>query len=268
MVHDSQSGNEADDPLLLDRRTCLRFVGLTAAGAVATTEAGSVTAATSSSGYGEAGYSEGEYGGSSTESALAVSTAAATNTTESIATLDGELTDLGGASSVDVAFEYRVSGSNTWTTTGAQSLTTTGTFSVDVDDLTSATEYEFRATASASDGDTTTGGVLSFTTETTASPPAVDQFDASESGSPNPHAEISVDWAVSDPDADLRSVGIVVRDPQGELVRSVENSVSGATASGSEAFKIKQGGGTTYDCTITVTDSQSHSTTSTESVSS
>lgn len=105
------------------------------------------------------------------------------------------------------------------------------------------------------------------TTGSDSQPPTIDQFDVSERGSPNPHAEIDVDWEVSDADGDLDSVEIVVTDESGSRVDSSTTSVSGSSAAGSEYFKIKRGGGATYDCTLTVTDAASQSASETKRVS-
>nr|WP_274322959.1 hypothetical protein [Halosimplex aquaticum] len=93
-----------------------------------------------------------------------VSTGSASSVDASSATLSGSLDDLGGASSADVSFEYRESGASSWNATSAQTLSSSGSVSTDVSGLSSGTSYEFRVTASASDGDSATGSVSSFTT--------------------------------------------------------------------------------------------------------
>ncbi|MDX1746385.1 MAG: hypothetical protein R3324_10650, partial [Halobacteriales archaeon] len=104
-------------------------------------------------------------GSSDTDTSVAVSTGNA-NAGATSSTLNGSLDDLGGASSADVSFEYRQTGSSSWTTTATRTLSSTGSFSQDVSDLSSGTEYEFRAAADASDGDTDTGTTATFTTDT------------------------------------------------------------------------------------------------------
>lgn len=113
-----------------------------------------------------------------------------------------------------------------------------------------------------------TATTRTFTTQSrsTGSPPSIDSFGVSESGSPNPHAEISASWRVSDADADLQTVDVTVADATGTTVESATTDASGRSASGSESFKIKHGGGMVYDCTLTVTDAEGRTASRTESV--
>ncbi|WP_436923363.1 S8 family serine peptidase [Halosimplex amylolyticum] len=210
----------------------------------------------------------GDSGGGDTS--VAVSTGSASNVGDTSATLSGSLDDLGGASSADCYFEYRESGASSWTATSSQTRSSTGSYSQDVSGLSSGTDYEFRAVADASDGDSDSGTSATFTTSggTGDNAPVVDSYSVTEAGSPNPHAEITADWAVSDADGDLDSVVVEVFDPSGAVVDSATSNVSGSSASGSDSFKIKQGGGTTYDVTLTVTDAAGNSTSETQSVSS
>ncbi|WP_123536025.1 S8 family peptidase [Halosimplex salinum] len=203
------------------------------------------------------------------DTSVAVSTGSASNVGDTTATLSGSLDDLGGASSSDCYFEYRESGASSWTATSAQTLSATGSYSEDVSGLSGGTDYEFRAVADASDGDTDTGTTTSFTTSggTSSSAPVIDSYSVTEAGSPNPHAEITADWAVSDADGDLDSVVVEVVDSGGSVVDSSTTNVSGSSASGSDTFKIKQGGGATYDVVLTVTDAAGNSTSETQSVS-
>ena len=183
------------------------------------------------------------------------------------ATLNGSVTDLGNASSAEVSFEYRETESSSWTTTSTQSLSSTGSFSETVTSLTSGTDYEFRAVALASDGDTDTGSSVTFTTTTIANDPVIERFSVSEAGSPNPHAEITVVWDVADADGDLASVEIDVSDSDG-TVQNVTWTLSGTTASDTDSFKIKHGGGKVYDVTLRVQDSAGNAVSDTKSVSS
>jgi hypothetical protein len=191
---------------------------------------------------------------SSGDTSVAVSTDAATDVGETSATLNGSLSDLGGASSADVAFEYREAGASSWSTTAAQTLSSTGGFSESVSGLSGGTDYEYRATAEASDGDTSTGSTATFTTSSADVPPTVESYAVSEAGSPNPHAEITAEWTVSDAGGDLASVVVEVFDSEGTLAADARTDVSGSSASGSDEFKIRHADGQTFDVTLTVTD--------------
>lgn len=200
------------------------------------------------------------------EHLVSVSTDGATNVGETSATIEGSLTDLGNADSAEVSFEYRDAGSSTWEATATQALTATGGFSETVTGLASDADYEFRAHAVASDGDTATGNSVGFTTAVAESDPAIETFDISEAGSPNPHAEIDVDWAVSDADGDLSTVSVQVDDADGAMVRFSRTAVGGASASGSESYKIKKGGGEVYDVTLRVKEDAGSGVSETKSV--
>jgi len=81
------------------------------------------------------------------------------------ATLNGNLTSLGSAASVDVYFEYR-QGSDPWTSTTPQLKETTGTFSQYISVSYADTIYEFKAIVEYEDGTTQTveGSALTFET--------------------------------------------------------------------------------------------------------
>ena len=198
---------------------------------------------------------------------VAVSTESATSVGETAATLNGSVTDLGNASSADTYFEYRAADVSSWTSTSVQTLTSTGSFSASVTGLDDGAEYEFRAAAEASDGDTDTGDLTAFTTVIAESDPVIDSFGVSEAGSPNPHAQISADWAVSDADGNLSAVTVSVSDTNGTTVRSRSTSVSGESAAGSDSFKIKHNDSDVYDVTLSVEDDSGASTSETRSVS-
>mgnify|MGYP003835955859 CR=1 FL=1 len=201
-----------------------------------------------------------------TDDNVAVDTEPATDVTDSSATLQGVLNDLGGADSADVSFEWRVAGTNDATETSTQTLTATGRFSEGISGLSSDTFYEYRALATASDGDVDASAWSSFKTEQGSDEaPVVDSFSVSEAGSPNPHAKITADWVVSDVDGDLDSVVVEVLDG-GSVVDSATTQVSGGSASGTDVFEIKHGGGTTYDVELTVTDESGLTATETRTV--
>ncbi|GAA5053099.1 hypothetical protein GCM10025751_30000 [Haladaptatus pallidirubidus] len=93
-----------------------------------------------------------------------VSTDESSDVTASSATLNGKLTDLGGAESAECYFEYREVPTESWTATESTTLTETGEFSVDIGGLTSRRYYEVRAVADTSDGDSATGSTLTLGT--------------------------------------------------------------------------------------------------------
>lgn len=198
-----------------------------------------------------------------------VSTESATDVSDAAATLHGLLADLGGASSVDVYFEYGPASQSLTNRTAPNTRSSTGNFSANLSRLDSGTEYGFRAVAEASDGTTDTGTVKMFTMGSGANgTPTVDAYSVTETGEPNPHAEMTVDWTVSDPDGDLSSVEIEVFNNAGLLVDSATANVSGSSASGSDRFKIKHGGRTVYTVDITVIDGRGNRTSRSQQVSS
>jgi hypothetical protein len=201
---------------------------------------------------------------------VAVSTASPSAVGETNATLEGTLGDLGGASSADVAFEYRETGGDTWSTTPPETLGSPGAFSAPVDGLTPATEYELRSVAEASDGDTDSGSVVVFTTQSetvTNTDPVVDRYAVTEAGSPNPHADINVEWDVSDADGDLSQVLVQVRDSTGVVVDASRSRVSGETASNVDYFQIKKARGESFEVSISVTDAAGNEVTASRTVS-
>lgn len=207
----------------------------------------------SSNGYGEGSFGNGGYGGT-TDTSVSVSTDSASDITDSSATLNGSLDDLGGATSADCYFEWRKGAASSWDTTSVQSLTSTLVFSEELTGLTSETDYEFRAIAVADDGSTDTGSTMAFSTQSGEARPTIDKYRVSEAGSPNPHAEITADWHVSDINGNLATVTLRLYDTAGRPVDARSYSVSGSTATGTDSFKIKHADGKTYDVKLVVSD--------------
>jgi phosphodiesterase/alkaline phosphatase D-like protein len=116
----------------------------------------------------------------STELPLSVTTLPASSITTTTATLNGNLTGLGSASSAQVSFQWGLTTSYGNTTT-AQTRTGTGGFSFALSGLSPQTTYHFRARAV---GDSTVYGPdIAFTTATPATtPPAVTTGDAGDVG--------------------------------------------------------------------------------------
>jgi len=190
-----------------------------------------------------------------------------TSVTESEATLHGTLEDLGRASLADVSFQYREPGASSWNATAAETLSSTGTFQRTVDGLSTDTEYEYRAVASASNGDVDTGTAVAFTTSSSrSSGPSIDSYEVNESGSPNPHADITAEWSVSDSDGDLSWVLVQVIDSDGYVVDASKSNVSGSSVADVDYFKIKNVDGQTFDVQVMVEDATSNSASATKSV--
>ncbi|MFC2044632.1 S8 family serine peptidase, partial [Chloroflexota bacterium] len=107
--------------------------------------------------------------------APSVITNAATNITTTSATVSGNLTDLGSATTANVLFEYGTDTSYGSTTT-AETMTGTGTFNANLIGLTPNTTYHFRAKADSGIHGIATGADISFTTPPI--PPAVTTYAA------------------------------------------------------------------------------------------
>jgi hypothetical protein len=102
-----------------------------------------------------------------------VTTAAASEIADTTATLNGSLTSLGSATSVQVSFDWGATTSY-GTSTAAQTMTATGTFTASLTGLTAGTTYHYRAKA-ASGSTTVNGSDMTFATSTgtaTTAPPA------------------------------------------------------------------------------------------------
>ena len=106
----------------------------------------------------------------------AVTTNDSTNITDTGATLKGNLTSLGTATSVAVSFEWGTTTSYGNETT-TQTMTTTGAFSANLTGLNPHTTYYF--TTKAVDGGTNYGAKFSFQTKAASAPPPSDQDGSS-----------------------------------------------------------------------------------------
>lgn len=210
-------------------------------------------------GYGAGGYGEGGYGGTEEDGddepvAPSVVTDPATDVTDSSATLNGTVTDLGDAEAINLWFEYREAGSDTWFATEEQQVTAEASYSETVEDLASETEYEYRVLAS-SDVGTAMGETRSFVTDAVdIGEPTIESLQATDTSPPNPHVDLEVEWSVSHPDDALEEVRIVVRNDNDRLIDGATVTVDGSSASGLEAFRIHHGSGETYVVTLTVSD--------------
>ncbi|WP_257299761.1 S8 family serine peptidase [Haloarchaeobius sp. FL176] len=125
-------------------------------------------------------------------------------------------------------------------------------------------DHAVSATATDSAGNTSSSSIT-VTTDNSSSgstAPAIDQFGISNRSNGG-WARFEVNWAVSDADGDLASVGLVL--DQNGTADSASASVSGASASGSTRLQEKKGSGS-YDITLTVTDAAGNTTSQTKTV--
>lgn len=104
-----------------------------------------------------------------------VDTDGSSNIGDNSATLEGTLVELDDAASADVNFEYRETGASSFQATTLQTLSSEQAYTEDVTGLSAGTDYEFRANGEASDGDTDTGVLLTFTT--TGSANVIENFE-------------------------------------------------------------------------------------------
>ncbi len=109
-----------------------------------------------------------------------VSTGSVSNVGATSVTLSASLASLGNASTADVSFEYRESDATSWNSSETQTLSSSGSFEIEVSKLTNETDYEYRAVANASDGDTDTGFVETVTTRPPDTQPVVSTETASD----------------------------------------------------------------------------------------
>jgi len=100
-----------------------------------------------------------------------VSTSGATAITSSSATLNGQLTGMGSASTANVSFEWGLDQDNLSISTVPQSLTAPAGFNAGLSNLNPNTTYYFRAKGDGGTGGTAYGAIMSFTTATV--PPSV-----------------------------------------------------------------------------------------------
>ncbi|MFW6141973.1 MAG: InlB B-repeat-containing protein [Candidatus Saliniplasma sp.] len=106
---------------------------------------------------------EGEILTFKTEATLNIETDIVSSITSSSASLTGEINDMADESSVDAYFDYRKNGTDSWSSTSSQSISSTGEFSIDVSGLDRWTEYEYKAIVD-NGTDTTEGSIKTFRT--------------------------------------------------------------------------------------------------------
>jgi len=200
------------------RRTYLKLAATGAFGVAATAAGSGGTVAAMSTGYGAGGYGTVAYGGSEeTDTDPSASAADPRNVGRTEATLAGAVSSFGGASSATVRFEYRATNASGWTATPEQSLSETGSFSESITGLEPATEYEFRVSVTASDGDTARSSSRTFET---------DRHSLVIDGSPSPDAFNEYSFSVSDSVEKSANLGSI-QDSDTISGRSVSGKVLG-----------------------------------------
>ena len=197
---------------------------------------------------------------------VSVETSDASGVGETTATVNGNLEELDGTDAADVYFEWGESG-NLSNSTSTQSLSSADSFDEELSNLSSGTEYEFRAVAEAN-GESDTGTTLSFTTDeeddgddpVDPSDPVIEEFDVTTRSS-GPWARANVDWTVSDEDGDLDTVTSELLDSNGNILDSETTNISGSSASGEHEVRTRDN---PAEVRLTVTDGAGNETSQTQ----
>ena len=197
-----------------------------------------------------------------------VETLGASVVTESRAILEGELTDLGGADSVEVWFEWadneNLEGAQE---TDRQTLEETGTYENTLDGLEPETTYYFKAVAENEAG-IDKGEVVDFTTqeEKELAEPEIITFEI-DTRTTGPWNWADVEWEVYQDDGALNKVisELLVLDNDGKVVEVLDKettSVSGESASGEHNLRTRRDDANAVR--LTVTDTEEQNTTETK----
>ena len=251
----------------MGRRGYLGLLG----GGVGAALLGSDSVSAESAGYGAGEYGLGEYGGTESESddspsqppeesdddadedSLPDVLTVSADPEPSAATLSGLIWTLGDADSASAYFEYRAVDTEEWAETDASTQSTWGTFTRTVTDLEPATAYEYRAVAAVGD-DASVGKTQTFQTlAADQSAPSVDKLSITDVSSTDSDLELLVDWEVSDPDGDLKTVSVLISDGDSTLEWH-DIPASGSTAHGSQALSVAADDEKTYKITVAVTN--------------
>ena len=122
-----------------------------------------------------------------------VSTEPVTDVRATSATLNAELTDLGGAESASCYFEYREVPTERWKRTDSRQLSSSGSFSIELSRLTSRRYYQVRAVVNTSDGDSFTSPPFTFGT------PSFSRGDGGQWDGPRSKSHFEPDDGFADP---------------------------------------------------------------------
>lgn len=185
----------------------------------------------------------------------------ANETTVDSATLNGDLSDLGGSNEVTVWFEYRPAGTDAWSVAGERTLSEPGEFSRVVSGLEAGTEYDHRTVAQG-DAGPIDGGILQFDTLAAPEPssaPSIDRFDVTDQ-SDSTWTRFDVDWSVADAENDLDAV-VTTLEYGGRTVAAKSTRVNGDSASYTHVLRVR---GAVDTVRLSVNDSSNE--TATESV--
>ncbi|AGB36140.1 S8 family serine peptidase [Natronococcus occultus] len=167
----------------------------------------------------------------------------------------GELEGLADEA-VEVGFEWREAGDDSWTATDDAEREGIGEFEDDVSGLEAETAYEVRAVA-AGDGETATGEALSIETDPEPGVPEIERLEASDDSSQQ-FVSASVEWTVTDRDGDLAELTSELRyADETTVLHGVTSELEDGEESGSHALRNTdrvEGAGEEYEVTITASD--------------
>lgn len=232
------TGDTGDSNVPFTRRRYLGVLGTaTAAVAVGATQRGSAN----DTAYGNSGYGTDAYGGSeSADPSLGVSTVGSTDVGATSATLLGELTGMADVDSASVYFEWSPSNEYITDETAEQTVESTGQFEAMLSELSSDTDYEFRAVAAA-DGTVVTGTTKSFRTpsqERTESTPNIEYLTSADvSNHRNPHVDAQLEWKATIDESEIYAAVLTLSDQSGVL-ESWQYDLSGQTADATETKRL------------------------------
>ena len=173
------------------------------------------------------------------DNSAVVESVGVTEVTSEAATLVGHLRDVGGKDAVAVGFEWRAKGDEGWTRTGEQMLDEATEFTADIEDLSTDTEYEFRAIAG-SESERVEDETVAFETlaaDGSADGPVIESFEVSDR-SASGWTRFDIDWVVTDDDQNLDTV-VTTLHYEGQVVAGESTSVSGNRESFSHTMRVR-----------------------------
>ena len=188
---------------------------------------------------------------------FSIATVEARDTSDTSATLVGEVTSLEGVSSVSCGFEWRESGADSWNVTEAQTVSSVDEFSDRITGLDGDTEYQFRAVAYEPDRfDARAQAFYVDSSPDEEVEPVIEQFDVRDRSNPAWN-RFDVDWSVSHEDENLDTVVTKLR-YKGSTVDAESTSITGETASYSHLMRVR---GPVDEVVLSVNDDENRTTT-------